>query len=201
LKFANGCSRTRHAPLLLLFALALCGAGCKRAEVSEAEKELILRAQDFAPFGSNVGDPGRYESFNKTVYFDRSYELEYEYQTPEGSGLDPLYLNVSVSFETSPSDARVTQGATKMGLTAGSYFEGIKLEEKKGFFRYGDESTYYVLLSKKGEPAGSYFVTREGSKVYSLLVAGVVFDEAEAYAALVTPKLQKFSAHGRDGQR
>lgn len=195
-------SRT-HRALLLLFSLtlALCAAGCTRVKMSEAEKELILRAQDLAPYGFNVDGASQYESFSKSVYFDRSYELEYEYQTPDGSGLDPLYLNVSVSFEKSPADARVTQGATKMGLSAGSYFEGLKLEEKRGFFKYGEESSYYVLLSKKGEPAGSYFVTREGSKVYSLLVAGVVFDEPEAWAELVTPKLQKFSAHGRDGRR
>lgn len=197
-------SRTRHAPLLpfaLVLALALCAAGCASAEMSEAEKGLMLRAQDFAPYGFELGDASKHESFNKTVYFDESYELEYEFKTPDGPGLDPLYLSVSVTFEQSVADARVAQGATKLGLSAGTYFEGMKLEEKKDFFKYGDESSYYVLLSKEGAPGGSYFVTREGSKVYSLLVAGVVFDDAAEWGALVTPKLQKFSAHGPGGRR
>lgn len=188
-------SRTHHASLLLfVLALAACAAGCARAEMSEAEKELILRAQDFAPHGFDVGDASRHESFRKTVYFDSSTELEYEFQTPDGSGLDPLYLNVAVSFEPSVRDARMTQGATKLGLSAGSYFEGMKLEEKKDFFRYGDDSAYYVLVSKEGSPGGCYFVTRVGAKVYSLIVAGVVFDEV-GFAELVKPKLEKFSAH------
>ena len=194
-------SRNRHAKLLLLFALALCAGGCARAEMSEAEKEIILRAQDIAPYGFEFGDASRHETFSKTVYFDRSYELEYEFQTPENSGLDPLYLNVSVSFEPSVRDARMTQGATKLGLSAGTYFERMKMEEKQGFFKYGDESAYYLLLSKSGAPGGSYFVTREGSKVYSLIVAGAVFDDPQAWAELVLPKLQKFSAHGQNNRR
>lgn len=188
-------SRTRHALLLFALALALCAAGCAHADMSEAEKELILRAQDIAPYGFEVGDASPHESFSKTVYFDRSSELEYEFQTPDGSGLDPLYLNVSVTFERNVADAKVSQGATKLGLSAGTYLEGLKLEETKGFFQYGDESTYYVLKTKEGVPGGSYFVTREGSKLYAVLVAGAVFD-AESYAELLTPKLQKFSAHG-----
>lgn len=190
-------SRTRHAPLLFALALALCAAGCARAEMGEAEKELLLRAQDLAPYGFEVGDASKHESFSKTVYFDKSYELDYEYETPEGSGLDPLYLNVSVSFERSVADAKMTQGALRVGLSAGSYLHDLKMEERKDFFSYGDESAYYVLLSKENVPGGSYFVTREGTRVYSLIVAGALFDDPEMWAELVTPKLQKFSAHGR----
>jgi hypothetical protein len=190
-------SRTRHAPLLpFALAVALCAAGCAQTEMSEAEKELILRAQDFAPFGFEVGDPSPHEKFTRTVYFDRSSELEYEYETPDDApGLSPLYLNVTVSFEKNVSDARLTQGAEKLGLSAGTYLEGLKLEEAQGFFQYGDESTYYVLKTKEGAPGGSYFVTRVGPKVYSVLIAGAVFDDAEAYGELLTPRLQKFSAH------
>jgi hypothetical protein len=195
-------SRIRYAPLpLLVLALALCAVGCARSEMSEAEKELMLRAQDLAPYGFEVGDASRHETFSKTAYFDGSYELEYEFQTPEGSGLDPLFLSVTVSFEKSAADARFTQGAAKVGLSAGSYFEGMKMEEKKGFFKYGDESAYYVLRSKSGEPGGCYFYTREGAKVYSAIVAGVVFNDPEAWAGLVLPRLQKFSAHGHGGRR
>ncbi len=193
--------RTRHAPLPFVLALALCAAGCVQAEVSEAEKEMILRARDVAPYGFEVGDPSGHESFNKTVYLDRAYELEYEFQTPEEPGLDPLYLNVSVTFERSVADAKVSQGAARVGLSAGSYLEGMRLEERKDFFKYGDESSYYVLLSEEGVPGGSYFVTREGTKVYAVLVAGAAFDDPEAWAEMLTPKLQKFSAHGPNGRR
>ncbi len=189
--------QTRYAPVLFALAAVLCAAGCTQAEMSEDEKELIVRAQDLAPYGFEVGDASRHEKFKKTVYFDRSYELEYEYETPDGSGLDPLYVNVSISFEENVSDAKATQGAQRIGLSAGSYVNGLKMEEKKDFFKYGDESTYFVLLSKQGAPGGSYFITREGSKVYTLIVAGAVFDDPEAWAELVTPKLKKFSAHVR----
>jgi hypothetical protein len=189
--------RILHALRLFTLALALCAAGCMQAKMSETEKDLILRAQDLAPYGFEVGGTSKHESFTKTVYFDKSYELEYEYEVPDGSGLDPLYLNVSISFEETVSDAKMTRNARKMGLSAGSYLNSLKLEEKNDFFKYGDESSYYVLLSKNNVPGGSYFVTREGTRVYSLIVAGAVFDDPEMWAELVMPKLQKFSAHGR----
>lgn len=176
---------------LVLIALAVCGAGgCRQAAVSEAERELILRAGDLADYDIEVADAARHEKFSKTVYFDGSADIDYEYDPPEGA----LYLNITVTFEKSERDARASKALENTGLKIGAGIGGLKLEERKDFFRYGDDSSFYVL-TKDGQPVGNYFVTREGAKVYSAAVIGAYFSEPAEWAALITPKLQKFSAH------
>lgn len=187
----------RHAPVIALVALALLASACREEKMSEAEKALILRAHELTPYGFNFGDAARYETFKKTRYFDNSYQLEYEFETPDdaaGAGVDTLFLSVTVTFEKNVADARMSQGAEKIGLRAGGTIGGLKMEERKDFFKYGDESSYYVL-SKEGRPGGSYFVTRIGPRVYSVLIAGVNFEDGATFAELVTPKLEKFSAY------
>ncbi|HEV3469775.1 MAG TPA: hypothetical protein VG148_10675 [Pyrinomonadaceae bacterium] len=185
----------RRALLLPLpLALALCAAACMRAAVSDGEREVLLRARDLAAYGFEFPEASRYESFNKTVYFDGSYDLIYEFEPPDDAAADSaLYMNVTVTFEKSAQEARLVQGIEKFSLNAGMGLEGLKVEERKDFFRYGDASSFHVL-TREGAPVGNYFVTREGAKVYSVLIAGFYFDDPEQWAELVTPRLQKFSA-------
>lgn len=180
---------------LLWLALLLAASACKQAPVSEAERELFLRARDLEPYGIKFPQPERYERFGKTIYFDGSRELEYEFELPDDAAHEnAIYMSVTVTFEKSAADARFSQGAEKFGAGAGMKIAGLRMEERPGFFSYGDESSFYVLL-KGGEAVGNFFVTREGAKVYTALVAGVSFDDRETWAEFVTPRLHKFSAH------
>ncbi len=77
---------------------------------------------------------------------------------------DAIYMNVTANFVKDKSDAVISQGAEKIGFNFGMKFEGLKVEEKKDFFRYGDDSTFYVLV-KNGLPVGNFFVTRDGARV------------------------------------
>ena len=175
----------------MLIALAVCAAaGCRQMAVSEAERALVLRAEDFAPFGVEVADAAAHEKFEKTVYFDGAADIDYEYDPPGGE----MYLSVTVTFEKDEGQARFSKGLENTGLKIGAGLGGLKMEEQKEFFRYGDDSSFYVL-TKDGRPVGNYFVTRVGAKVYSAAVVGVYFSDPEEWAALVTPKLQQFSAH------
>ena len=187
-------NRRTLLPLLWLL-LAASAAACKQAPVSDAERELFLRARDLEPFGIKFPRPERYERFNKTIYFDGSRELEYEFELPDDAVHEnALYMSVSITFEKNAADAKFSQGVEKFGADTGMKLAGLRLEEREGFFRYGDESSFYVLL-KDGEAVGNFFVTREGAKVYTVILAGVSFDDREMWAGLVTPRLQKFSAH------
>ena len=189
-------------PRLLLLALAAAAAvlllsACTTEPVAERDKELFLRASDFVEYGVELRDVARFESFKKTRYFDGSFDLEYTYEVPEEAAAqqaDPLYLMVTVTVEKNQRDAAISHGAEKVGLGLGLRIEGLKMEEKKEFFRYGDESAFYVL-TKDGNPVGNYFVTRAGTKLYSVLIAGVYFDDPQTWAGLVSPKLEKFSAY------
>lgn len=184
----------RHLLPAVPLALAVCAAACMRAAVSDAERDLLLRARDLAAYGFELPGVSRYERFDKTVYIDGSYDLDYECEVPEDAAPDnPVYMKVTVTFEKSAQDARVAQGIEDFSINAGMGLDGLKLEERKDFFRYGDASSFYVL-TREGAPVGNYFVAREGAKVYSVVIAGVYFDDPEQWAELLTPKLEKFSA-------
>ena len=180
----------RRRAIVTLLALALCAAACQQTPVSEAEREMLLRADDLAAYGFELPEARAHESFTKTVYFDGSADVEYEFEPPDSA----LYMSVTVTFEKQVSDALISKGIEKSALQVGIGIGGLKLEEKRDFFGYGDESSFYTL-TKDGRPVGNFFITREGAKVYSIVIVGAYFEDSEEWAALVTPRLQKFSAH------
>lgn len=187
-------NRRRYSLSLILLALSLLQFACMRRGVEDSEKELFLRAHELADYGYAFQDTARHESFNKTIYFDGSYDIEYIFETPEDEVNDPLYLSITVTVERNATDAGTSQKAEEIGLTLGSKLEGITIEEKKGFFQYGDTSTFYVLL-KDGNPIGNYFSTREGRKVYTLTISGMYIDDAELWGEMIMPKLKRFSEY------
>lgn len=183
----------------LLLALALAAAclqpACRKEPVTDRDREILLRVTDLADYGFRFQDAARHEKLEKLRYFDGSYELTYEFELPDAATrADALYMQVTATFEKDQSDAAISQGAEKIGFGFGMKLEGIKAEERKDFFRHGDESTFFVLV-KDGQPVGNFFVTRDGARVYSILVAGVYFDDPAAWSELVTPKLEKFAAY------
>ena len=150
---------------------------------------------DLAPYGIRFPDAARYEKFEKSRFFDGSYELAYEFQLPDAETRDGgVYMQVLAGVEKDESAAALSQGGEKLGIGFGMKLEGIRAEERQNFFRYGDNSAFFVLV-KDGQPIGNYFSTRFGVRVYSILVAGVYFDDPAAWSALVTPKLEKFAAY------
>src|SRR5512134_1965142 len=104
--------------------LALAATGCaillsaceSGVPVEEREKVLLLRAADLVPFGYGLSDTQKYETFNKTRYFDGSMDIVYEHETPDSEDENPLYLNVTVTFERKAADAVVSVGAERMAL-------------------------------------------------------------------------------------
>lgn len=179
------------AGLLALGCLAGCESGLP---VEPAEKTLVLRAGDLVAFGYGLEETEPYETFSKTRYFDGSHEITYEFETPETEDEHVLYLNVTMTFEKKTSDALVSHGAEKTGITAGLRVAGIKSREIEGFYKYGDSSTFYVL-EKDGTPVGNVFSARDGKKIYLVVLTGMYFDDPAEWRALVEEKLRKFSAY------
>jgi len=189
-------NHVRPALALALALLAAAGlAACKSEPVTERDREVLVRVQDLAAYEIQFQDAARYEKFEKSRYFDGSCELTYEFELPDAETRpNAIYLRVLATVETDKSGATVSQGAEKIGFGVGMKLEGIEAEERKDFFRHGDDSTFFVL-TKGGKPVGNFFVTRFGKRVYSLLIAGVYFDDPAAWSELVTPKLEKFAAY------
>jgi hypothetical protein len=178
-----------------LAACVLLGAACESGLPVEAgDKTIILRAADLVPFGYGLEETEQYETFTKTRYFDGSHEITYEYETPETEEDDALYLNVTVTFEKRASDALISHGTEKAGMTTGLRIAGIKSREIENFYKYGDSSTFY-MLEKEGKPVGNMFSVRHGKKVYLIILSGMYFDDPAEWRELVEEKLQKFSAY------
>jgi len=178
---------------LLAFGLGL--AGCERnLPVSAADKEVVLRAADLIPFGYGLEQTEQYEIFNRTKYFDGSHELTYQYQTPESEEENALYINVTVSVEKTLSDALTSHGAEEVGLTIGLKANGVQEREIEHFYEYGDKSRFSVL-EKDGKPIGNIFITRDGTRVFALILSGMYFEDPDAFKELIEARLKKFSAY------
>jgi hypothetical protein len=174
---------------------ALCLAGCERdLPISAADKEVVLRAADLAPYGFGLEETERYETFKRIRYFDGSHELTYEFQTPDSEQDDALYINVVISVEKTRSDALTTQGAQKVGLTVGLKSNDIEQREVENFYSYGDSSSF-AILEKDGHPIGNVFSAREGRRVFMLTLSGMYFDDAATFKELIERRLKKFSAY------
>ncbi len=183
-------------PLLALTAvgLALLG-GCQRGlPVEEGEKLMLLRASDLVEYGYGLEDVAPFEKFDKTRFFDGSSEITYEFQTPDSERDHSLYVNVTLTFERKTSDAMVSHGTEKTALKYGLKLGGIEAREIEKFHEFGDSSEFYVL-EKDGNPVGNLFSARQGTKVYSLVMSGMYFEDPDAWKELMNGRLAKFTAY------
>lgn len=169
-------------------------SSCKRAEVLDRDKEIFVRAKDFAEYGFSIQNPEKYESFEKINLFDGSQQIEYEFETPENESASALYLIETATLDANQSDAKMSRGVEDTAISIALKIGGVEKEEVKDFYSYGDSSSFYVL-KKDDRKVGSYFSTRHGKKTFSLFIVGIYFDDVETWRDLVEPRLKKFSAY------
>ena len=162
--------------------------------VGDADKALLFQASALVPYGYGFQKIAKHEKFIKTRDFDGTIELEYEFETPDSEADHPLYMDVVVTVSRKQSDAKVSHGAEKLGVFAGLKLHGIVQEEKSDFYKYGDASSFFIL-KKDGKPVGNYFSMREGTKTYTILLAGMYIDDPEVWKELVEPKLKSLSTY------
>jgi hypothetical protein len=178
----------------VLVALFLSGAaGCGSEEpLSEVDKSLFLRGADLAGYGFQYENANSYETFSKTRQLDGTYQLTYEFETPEGERR-PLYIYASVSVARNASDAALSEGAEKIGLLIGLRANGV--EEREVRLQPGDHRGRLTVLVKGGKPLGNVFTARDGRKTYTLVLAGLYFEDAEDWKKLVEPKLLQLAGY------
>ena len=188
----------RHASALTIAFVLAALAGCQRQPpvVTEADKAMIVRAGDLKEHGWEFGDPAPLEKFTKTRWWDGTYDVVYEFETPDSEVEYPLYLNVTVTVEHMASDALLTQGAERVGLNIGLQGD-MTIREIDGFH----PGATFAVLEADGDPVGNYFSMRKGNKVYTLLMSGFYFDDPEAWRELVDAKLRLFAGEAPSGAK
>jgi hypothetical protein len=174
-----------------VLALSACQRGMP---VDEREKGMLLRAADLVPFGYGLAETQKYETFNKTRYFDGTFDVVYEFESPDSESDHVLYMNVTVTFERKAADAMIARGAETTALKYTLKAGGIELREIPKFFPFGDASDFHVL-ERDGKPVGNYFSARDGARLYSVLMTGLYFDDADEWKELMGDKLAKFSTY------
>lgn len=156
--------------------------GISSRAASEAEKQLVVDAKALIPYGAEV-DPkcGKYTT---TRNLDATTAIEYECET------DSLYIQSTAEVNPNVRDARqsfvIAMGAYKAGVAIG---DG-KLEPRDDLLDLGDDS-YAAILRAGNASAGNVFVVRQGRVVYSIMITGLYFDEAEPVEELIAPLLEK----------
>ena len=170
--------------------LVLGAAGCISEEpVTEADKNLFLRAGDLARYG--VKNVDGHEKFSKVRQLGGAYQLTYEFKSPDGERR-PLYIYANIFVARNASDAVMSGGAENIGLLIGLKAGGV--EEREGRIPGDDQSRLRVLV-KRGKPLGNVFTSRDGRKTYAVVLAGVYFEDAEDWKELLGPKLQQLAGY------
>jgi hypothetical protein len=164
--------------------------------VTEADRAVVLRAQDVAPQYPHEGFEVRplREKFKKVRYMDGSHEVEYTYETPDGDPY-PLQIYCTINIERNASDATTTHAANKVGGNIGiSTAEGIKLVPRDDLFRWGSDSSMSMVYNQ-GAPLGHIFFARSDKHVVAIMLYGVYFENREHLEELLTPVLDRFKKY------
>jgi hypothetical protein len=180
--------------LLVALACALVASCGSELPIRDNEKSLFVRAGDLTDYGLESAD-ARYEKFTKTKLFDGSVQVEYEYEVPETAAGDHVFLYSCVTIEHKKADAIASQGVEQAGIAVGLLGTDVSLKEVEGFYAYGDSARFYEITNKEGAKVGNYFTTREGAKVYSLIIAGFYTEDREIWVEMIGDKLKRFSAY------
>ena len=169
------------APLLLLFA------GCSSQTVTPADKTGFVTVSDLRAFGyTNPKVPPA--KWNKTVYGDGTFDVEYEVQTPDSENKFPLYFNETLSDEGTSKDA-LTYLAGSRG-TVNVLLKAQKLSEVAvpNQITYGDGSSLTSLQSGK-IAVGNIFSARKGGHTFSIMLVGTSFDDPKEWDAFAGKKI------------
>jgi hypothetical protein len=177
--------RTRLLSLALT-SCVLLGA-CVTDEIREEDRPLLVTLADVKDYGFELDHLAASQVFRRSRYLDGSMEVEYEFETPDGES-EVLYISVTAGFERTVTDAVQSFHLEKGGIGIGAKVGGGSIQEKKGFYSWGDESIFGDILGDHG-PGGNIFGARLGKKTYWVMIAGLHFDDPSEWEQFIKPKL------------
>jgi hypothetical protein len=174
------------------FALLFCAlaAGCSSQQVQQNDKTHVLRATDLVDYGYGFKPISKFETFNKTAYFDNSTEIEYTFETPESEQNNPLFMSVTLGKHASNKDAASSQGFEKLGGNIGMKLNDLTFKPVKNVKTYGGTGSLQIVMYQ-GQPTGNQFMCRKGKRTYSVTLMGTVyFADAAAWDEFAGKKVQ-----------
>ena len=170
----------------LAFLLIVLSA-CTSQDLEEGDGDLVLRIEQLESYGLTLPDDFRsHESLERERWFDGSFMITYEYQSP--SGLPSLYS--TAERHLSNSDACDSFSSVNFGLSLGLGDDELSIRDD--LFRYGDKSRFGLVMAD-GQPVGNYFAMCQANRSFMVLLAGIYFDDGKQWGQLIGPTLDAVS--------
>ncbi|HEY8378896.1 MAG TPA: hypothetical protein VIK91_20530 [Nannocystis sp.] len=159
----------------------------KELPLTAEDRRVLVTADRLAELSQGFTHVARHDNFRKRRLIDGSFEIEYEY---DDEGDSAPYVLCTVDVEPSERDAReayqLAWGSLHLGAKFGN--DELTIEERNEVYKAGDASRFGVV-KVDGSPIGNLFVARLGTKVLSLFVVGLWFDQGDEFKAVVGPAL------------
>lgn len=156
-------------------------------DVSADDRAILLTPADLESYFEFEHLPERIE-ISKIRYMDWSTELTMEYDVEQDD--DQPYMNVTVSHELKPSDARSTYGISWSAqvVSMNMYDGNVDVIEANDLFSIGDRSRF-GFISYDGMTTGVMLVCMKGRNIYDLTLSGFYIDDPEILHELLDDKI------------
>ncbi len=187
-------TESRFCGVVLLLFVAFVATGCIERPAEPRDRQLLITVRDLEPYGIRVEpEEESQEVLQRLLYLDRSLEIDYEYDSPEGAAT-ALYLAVTAGFERSAADAEATFIVEREAFGIGARFGGLEVVEQPDFYRRGD-SSFFAQLQLEQNPVGNVFLMQDGARTYGVVLTGLYFDVPEAWRELLDPRLDLLESY------
>lgn len=182
--------------VFLLIGLTLF-TGCKKIEVTDEHKKLLITYEDLSDFIDYDLEVESCETYTGVKNLDGSIELDYEFDYEKNENNETLlYLSSGLEIDRTVSDAKenfkIIVGAFKVGAFIGD--KDVKIVKDDNLFSWGDES-YCAYMELDEIKFGNIFAFRKENKIFYLLLTGTYFDDTEITSELLLEKLNAFSEY------
>lgn len=187
-------STTMKKTLLLFFTIALWFSSAfaflsTTKSINPENYPFLLLARDLLVYDIKLDLSGTAEKARIKKWVNQVYDIKYEYDRRDDENFHSLFFSVKLEIEKTVADAKKTFKEALFVLTKTSSAAGMPCREIKNQVIWGDES-YYAIRESDGKPVGLIFTTRQGNKVYTLIMAGLYSSDHSLITDLVFPKLQ-----------
>lgn len=179
---------------LAIFVCAVLLACGNTEKVLETDKPLMVTIEDMERYGYQLDHLAHLQEFSRVRAIDGSLAIKYRFVTPDTSE-QRLFLLAGAVYERNEREAIVTYRMNKDSVSVSSGTSGVSMREEPGFYRWGDESYFGFFVAKDGKPGGNAFVTRQGNRVYLLVITGIVFDNPDEWAEFIAPQLEYLESY------
>ena len=185
------------SPRLIAIIVISCSllSSCLPQAASNDEKQLFASVSLLTAYGIKLPeDYAKYEKYIKRMYYDSTFELEYEYDPPSTVSSDVRYMDERYSFENKSSDTLVNELIQKTVSGAIWQAHGIVLSEKQESFSWGLRSKLYDVVAKDKRLVGNYFVASVEKMAFTFVIVGVHITQTEVWSELLCSRLDKSKA-------